>query len=101
KRSGRLSTGRSDAPSECLGKSWRRSFLQSKQRPMTRPILYDYWRSSAAYRVRIALNLKQVDYESRPVNLATGEQNSDEYRAINPQGFVPMLEIDGHRLSQS
>jgi maleylacetoacetate isomerase len=35
------------------------------------------------------------------VNLATGEQNSDEYRAINPQGFVPMLEIDGHRLTQS
>ena len=68
---------------------------------MTRPILYDYWRSSAAYRVRIALNLKQVDYESRPVNLATGEQNSDEYRAVNPQGFVPMLEIDGNRLTQS
>jgi maleylacetoacetate isomerase len=68
---------------------------------MTRPILYDYWRSSAAYRVRIALNLKQIDYESRPVNLLKGEQNSDEYRAINPQGFVPMLEIDGHRLTQS
>ena len=68
---------------------------------MTRPILYDYWRSSAAYRVRIALNLKQVDYESRPVNLATGEQSSDEYRAVNPQGFVPMLEIDGNRLTQS
>ncbi len=68
---------------------------------MTHPILYDYWRSSAAYRVRIALNLKQIDYESRPVNLASGEQNSDEYRAINPQGFVPMLEIDGHRLTQS
>jgi len=68
---------------------------------MTRPILYDYWRSSAAYRVRIALNLKQIDYESRPVNLATGEQNSDEYRAVNPQGFVPMLEIDGNRLTQS
>jgi hypothetical protein len=42
-----------------------------------------------------------IDYESRPVNLASGEQNSDEYRAINPQGFVPMLEIDGHRLTQS
>jgi len=68
---------------------------------MPRPILYEYWRSSAAYRVRIALNLKQIDYESRPVNLLTGEQNSDEYRAINPQGMVPVLEIDGHRLTQS
>ena len=68
---------------------------------MARPILYDYYRSSAAYRVRIALNLKGVDYESRQVNLLEGEQKSDEYRALNPQGFVPMLEIDGHRLTQS
>ena len=68
---------------------------------MTRPILYDYYRSSAAYRVRIGLNLKGVDYEIRPVNLLEGEQVSDEYRALNPQGFVPMLEIDGHRLVQS
>jgi maleylacetoacetate isomerase len=68
---------------------------------MARPILYDYWRSSAAYRVRIALNLKGVDYERRPVNLAQGEQNSDDYRALNPMGLVPMLEIDGHRLTQS
>ena len=63
--------------------------------------LYDYFRSSAAYRVRIALNLKGVDYESRPVNLAGGEQKADDYRALNPQGLVPMLEIDGHRLTQS
>ena len=68
---------------------------------MTRPILYEYWRSSASYRIRIALNLKKIDYESRPVNLLTGEQQSEEYRALNPQGFVPMLEIDGHRLTQS
>lgn len=68
---------------------------------MARPILYDYWRSSACYRVRIALNLKGVDYERRPVNLAEGEQKSDEYRALNPQGLIPMLEIDGHRLTQS
>lgn len=68
---------------------------------MSRPILYDYWRSSAAYRVRIALNLKGVDYESRPVNLAAGAQKSEDYREINPQGLVPMLEIDGHRLTQS
>jgi maleylacetoacetate isomerase len=68
---------------------------------MSRPILYDYYRSSAAYRVRIALNLKGIDYESRSVNLLDSEQKSDEYRALNPQGFVPMLEIDGHRIVQS
>ena len=68
---------------------------------MSRPILYDYFRSSAAYRVRIALNLKGVDYESRQVDLRAGAQSADDYRALNPQGLVPMLEIDGHRLTQS
>jgi maleylacetoacetate isomerase len=68
---------------------------------MSRPVLYDYQRSSAAYRVRIALNLKDVDYESRPVNLLESEQRGAEYRELNPQGLVPMLEIDGHRLTQS
>ena len=64
-------------------------------------VLYDYFRSSAAYRVRIALNLKNVPYESRPINLAEGAQKSGEYKALNPQGFVPMLEIDGNRFVQS
>src|SRR3954469_19645082 len=68
---------------------------------MSRPILYDYWRSSAAYRVRIALNLKGVDYESRQVDLRGDAQKSAEYRALNPQGLVPMMEIDGQRLTQS
>jgi maleylacetoacetate isomerase len=68
---------------------------------MSQALLHDYYRSSAAYRVRIALNMKAVDYEKRPVNLQQGEQKSGEYRALNPQGFVPMLEIDGHRLTQS
>ncbi|HET7316769.1 MAG TPA: maleylacetoacetate isomerase [Sphingomicrobium sp.] len=68
---------------------------------MARAILHDYFRSSAAYRVRIALNLKGVDYESRPVDLREGEQKGDAYKALNPQGFVPMLEIDGQRLTQS
>jgi maleylacetoacetate isomerase len=68
---------------------------------MPKPILYDYFRSSAAYRVRIALNLKKVDYEIRQVDLRAGDQRSEEYRALNPQGLVPMLEIDGHRLTQS
>jgi maleylacetoacetate isomerase len=68
---------------------------------MNRPVLYDYYRSSAAYRVRIALNLKGVDYESHPVNLLQSEQRGDDYRELNPQGLIPMLEIDGHRLTQS
>ena len=68
---------------------------------MSQAVLYDYYRSSAAYRVRIALNLKGIPYESRPVNLLHSEQRGDEYRALNPQGLVPMLEIDGHRLTQS
>ena len=68
---------------------------------MNRIILYDYYRSSAAYRVRIALNLKGVDYEQRQVNLLEGEQKFEEYRKLNPLGLVPMLEIDGHRLVQS
>jgi maleylacetoacetate isomerase len=68
---------------------------------MTRPILHDYFRSSASYRVRIALNLKGVEYEQHSVSLADGAQKSAEYRALNPQGFVPMLEIDGLRLTQS
>ena len=68
---------------------------------MPRAILHDYFRSSASYRVRIALNLKGVDYDQRSVNLAGGDQKSAAYRDLNPQGFVPMLEIDGHRLTQS
>jgi maleylacetoacetate isomerase len=68
---------------------------------MTRPKLYDYHRSSACYRVRIALNLKGLDYEAIPVNLLEGEQKADDYRERNPQGFVPMLEVDGLRLTQS
>jgi len=64
-------------------------------------ILYDYHRSSASYRVRIALNLKGAAYERVPVNLLESEQREDAYRARNPQGFVPMLEADGTRVTQS
>ena len=63
--------------------------------------LYGYWRSSAAYRLRIALNLKGVAYEQIPVNLKDGEQHSDAWLAIQPQGLVPVLEHDGVRLLQS
>lgn len=57
--------------------------------------LYSYWRSSAAYRVRIALNLKGLDYETVPVSLVDGRHRSDEFRARNPQGFVPFYD-DGN-----
>ena len=57
-------------------------------------ILYGYWRSSAAYRVRIALALKGLAYETRPIDLRAGQQGSAEFLAINPQGRVPWL-IDG------
>lgn len=68
---------------------------------MVHPVLHDYFRSSASYRVRIALNLKGVAYEPHPVSLVDGAQRSEAYRALNPQGFVPLLEIDGLKLAQS
>ena len=55
--------------------------------------LYDYPRSSAAYRVRIALNFKQLQYQSRRINLLESEEASDEYKSLNPQGLVPALLI--------
>ena len=64
-------------------------------------ILYDYIRSTAAYRVRLALNLKNIVYQTKVVNLLDGEQKGDGYKARNPQGLVPMLSIDGHDLTQS
>jgi len=64
-------------------------------------ILYDYFRSSCAYRVRIALNLKGLGYERRPIDLRANDQNGVEYRARNPQGLVPALEVDGVLLTQS
>ncbi|MDG2534522.1 maleylacetoacetate isomerase [Sphingomonas sp. HITSZ_GF] len=58
-------------------------------------ILYDYFRSSAAYRVRIALNLKGLPYDRRDVMLLENQQRSPEHLARNPQGFVPALEVEG------
>jgi maleylacetoacetate isomerase len=68
---------------------------------MTKPVLYDYWRSSAAYRLRIALNLLGIEHDSVQVNLLTKAHRSPEHLARNPQGLVPALEIDGAMLSQS
>ncbi len=63
--------------------------------------LYDYWRSSASYRVRIALNLLGLPYRSVPVNLLDRAHKAPENLARNPQGLVPTLEIDGLVLVQS
>ncbi|HYW76841.1 MAG TPA: maleylacetoacetate isomerase [Gammaproteobacteria bacterium] len=63
--------------------------------------LYGYWRSSAAYRIRIALNLKGLEASHRPVNLRTGEHREAAYRKINPQGRVPTLVDEGVAYTQS
>lgn len=63
--------------------------------------LYDYYRSSAAYRVRIGLNLKGVAYDSVDVSLLNGDQRSPEHLARNPQGFVPVLDVGEGVLTQS
>ncbi|WP_027666119.1 maleylacetoacetate isomerase [Rhizobium leguminosarum] len=68
---------------------------------MSEAVLYDYWRSSASYRVRIALNLLGIDYKTVPVNLLEGAHRTPEYLALNPQGLVPTLVIDGKTLTQS
>jgi len=64
--------------------------------------LYSYFRSSAAYRVRIALNVKKIEYDLVAINLVNNEQNSAQYLAINPQGLLPSLRLeDGAVVSQS
>ena len=63
--------------------------------------LYTYWRSSAAYRVRIALNLKRLEHELIPVNLVKGEQKESAYRTRNPQGLIPFLDDGKVAIGQS
>lgn len=63
--------------------------------------LYSYWRSSAAYRVRIALAVKKLEFETVPVDLAAGAQRQEPFTAINPAGLVPALEHEGQLLTQS
>lgn len=65
--------------------------------------LYDYYRSTASYRVRIALNIKNISYETLAVHLINngGEQQHPDYLQLNPQGLVPTLDENGHIISQS
>ena len=65
--------------------------------------LYDYFRSGAAYRTRIALNLKELEYEQVSINLTRsgGEQFGSDYSAINPQNLVPTLMDGGLKIYQS
>uniref|UniRef100_A0A3F2YTW9 GST N-terminal domain-containing protein n=1 Tax=Anopheles christyi TaxID=43041 RepID=A0A3F2YTW9_9DIPT len=62
---------------------------------MSKPILYSYWRSSCSWRVRIALNLKEIPYDIKPISLikSGGEQHCNEYREVNPMEQVPALQI--------
>ncbi|MDX3924648.1 MAG: maleylacetoacetate isomerase [Shinella sp.] len=68
---------------------------------MSETVLYDYWRSSASYRVRIALNSLGIGYRAVPVNLLEKAHKSDLHLSRNPQGLIPVLEIDGMTMTQS
>ena len=63
--------------------------------------LYSAWRATSPYRVRIGLNLKGLAYNYVPVDLLAGEQHKAPYRAVNPQRFVPALDVDGRIITQS
>ena len=63
--------------------------------------LYGYYRSSAAFRLRIALNLKQLDFDNAFIHLRRGDQSRTDFLGVNPQGLVPALEVDGQTLTQS
>ena len=63
--------------------------------------LHSYFRSSASFRVRIALELKSIAYQYVPVHLPRGDHKKPDYAALAPEGLVPMLEVNGRKLSQS
>ncbi|HEX7853118.1 MAG TPA: maleylacetoacetate isomerase [Sphingobium sp.] len=68
---------------------------------MSALILHSYWRSSAAYRVRIALNYKGIDYAQITHDLRTGAQRDGDYLAIAPHGLIPVIEYGGRRFIES
>jgi maleylpyruvate isomerase len=85
-----------------FGRRLRNLEYRADRRPMIgTPTLHGYYRSTASYRVRIALNLKGVAYADSFHHLRKGEQGAPAYRAINPQGLVPALVIEGDVLTQS
>ena len=63
--------------------------------------MYGYFRSSAAFRLRIAMNFKGLSYDYNLVNLQSGDHLSDDFKRINPQGRVPAIDIEGNILTQS
>lgn len=75
--------------------------LNKLYKNMSEVVLHDYWRSSASYRLRIALNLLELDYQIISVDLLNQEHKSVEHLSRNPQGLVPVLEIDGYQFTQS
>jgi len=80
------------------GKKWRRFDLEP-EKPLR---LYGYWRSSASWRVRWALNLKEISFEYVPVNLLKGENSTPDFLRKNPAGAVPVLDLgDGRTITES
>lgn len=69
--------------------------MSNEENSLVQPILYSYWRSSCSWRVRIALNLKEIPYDIKPISLikSGGEQHCNEYRDVNPMEQVPALQI--------
>jgi maleylacetoacetate isomerase len=67
----------------------------------SKPKLYSYHSSSCTWRVRIVMNLKNIDYELISIDIRAGAQNTTEYRKFNPQGQIPSLFINGHLITQS
>lgn len=68
---------------------------------IAKPVLWNFYLSSASWRIRIALNLKNVDFEYKTINLLKNDQYSEEFRKVNPKQEVPALLIDNHLLTQS
>jgi len=62
--------------------------------------LYSYWRSTASWRVRIVLNLKKIKFEYKEINLLKGEQKTEEFLSINPNGRIPTLKYGDHYISE-
>lgn len=87
------------------GRDWKNGSILLKREDHivfpTDAVLYGYFRSTAAYRVRIAINLKRLDVERRYVHLRKGEQSGSAYRKINPAGLVPYWIDGGLHLAQS